>query len=169
VSTLATGLAEPSGAVVVDGQLVVVASAGHRLQRVALRDAVSPVVGPAHRTQRPQTAVAPGPVELEVVFEPPKGQHLDERDGPATRLTVSASPDGLLLEGAGTSTGLSRRLVLAEGIATGVLHVAAFAASCDEGVEHPACHVTQQDWGIPLTIDEAAPDRVVLVLRGLDG
>jgi hypothetical protein len=31
-----------------------------------------------------------------------------------------------------------------------------------------ACHVTQQDWGIPLRMDEAAEDRDVLVLRGRD-
>jgi hypothetical protein len=129
---------------------------------------MSKLSGPAHRTQRPASTVAPGTVALEVVFEPPKGQHLDEREGPATRLTVSASPEGLLLEGAGTSTGLSRTLVLADGLAEGVLHVAAFAASCDEGVEHPACHVTQQDWGIPLRLAPSGESRVGLVLRGLD-
>jgi hypothetical protein len=133
---------------------------------------MSTVRGPAHRTQRPATTVAPGTVGLEVVFEPPAGQHLDERDGPATRLTVSASPEGLLLDGGGTSTGLSRTLVLADGIEEGVLHVAAFAASCDlpgtDGVEHPACHVTQQDWGIPLRLERGGTDRVALVLRGLD-
>ena len=58
--------------------------------------------------------------------------------------------------------------MLADGVTEGVLHVAAMAASCDEGVEHPACHVTQQDWGIPLRLDPSAPARVGLVLRGLD-
>jgi thiol-disulfide isomerase/thioredoxin len=169
VTTLAAGVREPSAAVVVDGDLVVVASAAHRLERPVAPGAMSTVQGPAHRTQRPATTVAPGAVELEVVFEAPPGQHLDEREGPATRLTVSASPEGLLLEGAGTSTGLTRSLMLATGIDEGVLHVAAFAASCDEGVEHPACHVTQQDWGIPLTLSADGADRLPLVLRGLDG
>ena len=105
-----------------------------------------------------------GPVALAVVFEPPHGQHLDERDGPATRLVVSASPPELLVEGAGAGRGLSRRLVLTG--TAGVLHVAATAASCDEGVEHPACHITQQDWGIPVRLVDVAPGRLDLVLRG---
>ena len=171
VTTLATDVREPSGAVLMGDQLVVVASAAHRLERLGAPGAHT-LLGPAHRTQRPATAVRPGAVELQVVFAPPTGQHLDEREGPGTRLTVSATPEQLLLEGAGTGTGLSRRLVLAEGITEGVLHVAAQAASCDipgeDAVEHPACHLTQQDWGIPVTLAAAGSDRVALVLRGLD-
>ena len=166
VSTLATDVAEPSGAVVVDGELVVVASAAHRLERPVAPGAMAQVRGPARQTRRPATEVAPGELTLEVVFEPPPGQHLDEREGPATRLVVTASPPELLVEGSGAATGLTRRLVLADGIAEGVLHVAATAASCDEGVEHPACHITQQDWGIPLRLAPGAPERLGLVLRG---
>jgi len=169
VTTLATGVREPSGAVMVDGELVVVASAAHRLERPLLAADEAAVHGPARRTQRPSMEVAPGAVDLQVVFEPAAGQHLDEREGPATRVTVSAAPEGLLLEGAGTFTGLTRRLVLAEGIEDGVLHVAAFAASCDIAGEHPACHVTQQDWGIPLRMTAHGSRRVALVLRGFDG
>ena len=169
VSTLATGVAEPSDAVVVDGQLVVVASAAHRLERPVAPGAMSTVRGAARSTSRPATDVAPGEVLLEVVFEPPPGQHLDERDGPATRLVVTASPPELLVDGGGASPGLSRRLLLADGIAEGVLHVAATAASCDQGVEHPACHITQQDWGIPLRLRDGAGDRLGLVLRGPAG
>ena len=84
---------------------------------------------------------------------------------PATRLVVTASPPELLVDGAGAGAGLSRGLVLAGGT-TGVLHVAATAASCDEGVEHPACHITQQDWGIPVLLEDGAPGRLDLVLRG---
>ena len=164
VTTLATGVAEPSGAVVVDGELVVVASAAHRLERPVSPGTMARVSGPAQSTSRPVTDVAAGPVELTVGFEPPPGQHLDERDGPATRLVVTASPPELLVEGGGAGTGLRRRLVLAG--TDGVLHVAATAASCDEGVEHPACHITQQDWGIPVRLTDGAADRLDLVLRG---
>ncbi len=166
VSTLATGVAEPSGAVVVDGELVVVASAAHRLERPVAPGAMALVRGAAQSTQRPVSELSPGAVALEVVFEPPPGQHLDERDGPATRLVVSASPPELLVSGGGASTGLSRALVLADGVTEGVLHVAATAASCDEGVEHPACHLTQQDWGIPVRLVAGGPGRLGLVLRG---
>ncbi len=63
------------------------------------------------------------------MFEPPAGQRLDDFDGPATPLVVTASRPELLPQGVGTSTGLVRTLVLAAG--EGVLHVAATAASCD--------------------------------------
>ena len=52
VSTLATGLAEPSGAVVDGDHLLVVESAAHRLTRVPL-GAAARIDGFAHRTQRP--------------------------------------------------------------------------------------------------------------------
>ena len=164
VSTLATGVAEPSGAVVVDGELVVVASAAHRLERPVAPGAMARVRGAAQQTRRPLSRVAAGPVVLSVVFEPPPGQHLDERDGPSTRLVVSASPPELLVSGGGAGQGLRRELVLAG--TGGVLHVAATAASCDDGVEHPACHITQQDWGIPVQLEQGAPTSLELVLRG---
>ena len=165
VSTLATGVREPSAAVVVDGGLLVVASAAHRLQRVEVPEAGVHLAGGVQRTRRPVSPLAPGPVVLQVAFEPPPGQHLDERDGPATRLVVSASPPELLARGAGAGSGLSRDLVLAEQ-GEGVLHVAASAANCDTGAEHPACHVSRQDWGIPVRLAAGEPDRLRLVLRG---
>jgi hypothetical protein len=48
-----------------------------------------------------------------------------------------------------------------------VLSISAMAASCDLGVEHPACHVTQQDWGIPVRVVQGAPTELTLVLNGL--
>ncbi len=165
VSTLMTGLAEPSAAVV-DGQhLLVVESAAHRVTRLRLPEEALVVDGAAQRTQRPSTDLAAGPVTLEVVFTPSPGQKLDESFGPATRLTISASPGELLAEGAGVGTGLTRTLVL-RGV-SGVLHIAATAASCDVDVEHAACHVTQQDWGIPVRLVEGAADRLTLILNGL--
>jgi hypothetical protein len=171
VSTLLTGLAEPSDAVVLDGDLVVVESAAHRLTRVRLPDEALVVDGVAQRTHRPVTEVAPGAIDLEVVFTPPPGQKLDERYGPATRLVVSATPPALLREGEGRGEGLSRRLVLDPHVGDGVLHVAAMAASCDDatspdGTEFPACHVHQQDWGVPVRLVEGAPAELRLYLAG---
>ena len=166
VSTLATDLAEPSGAVLVDGELVVVESAAHRLVTAVPRAAL--VAGESLRTQRPVTAVAPGPVVLEVMFTPPPGRKFDERYGPSTHLMVSASPPGLLLDGAGDSTELTRHVVLAGGIPDGVLHVTAQAASCDDdpGVEHPACYLSRQDWGVPVRMAPGGPAELRLVLLG---
>lgn len=168
VTTLLTGLAEPSDAVVDGEHLVVVESAAHRLTRLRLPDEALVVDGVAQRTHRPVTELAAGAVALTVVFEPPPGQKLDERDGPATRLVVSATPPALLREGDGRGTGLTRRLVLDGHVGDGVLHVAAMAASCDDdpAVEFPACHVHQQDWGVPVRLAEGGPDALTLHLAG---
>jgi hypothetical protein len=105
-------------------------------------------------------------VDLTVVFDPPSGQKLDDRWGDPTRLVVSASPPELLLDGAGDGTGLARSLTVATGIPAGTLHVSVQAAACDIDGENPACHLFQQDWGIPVVIDSAGPDHLVLDLRG---
>jgi thiol-disulfide isomerase/thioredoxin len=170
VTTLATDLREPSDAVLDGEEIVVVESARHRLTRLRLPEEAVQVDAAAHRTQRPATDVAPGTLRLDVVFHAPAGQKLDERYGPSTRLLVSSTPPGLLAQGAGKGTDLSRELVLDGGIAEGVLHVSAMAASCDDDPanEYPACHVHQQDWGVPVRITEGGDTRLALVLAGLD-
>ncbi|RLV01503.1 alkyl hydroperoxide reductase [Streptomyces griseocarneus] len=171
VTTLATDLREPSGAVLADDDIVVVESARHRLTRLRLPEEAVRVESVAHRTQRAATDVAPGRLRLDVVFQAPAGQKLDTRYGPSTRLLVSSTPPELLAEGAGAGTDLGRDLVLADGVTEGVLHVSAMAASCDDDPanEYPACHVHQQDWGVPVRVTEDGADRLPLVLAGLDG
>lgn len=173
VSTLITGLREPSDAVVADGDLLVVESAAHRISRVRLPEEALRVESAAYRTQRPATDVAPGELALRVVFEPPPGQKLDDRYGPSTQLVVSASPPELLVGGAGRDTPLERTLVLSDAVASGVLHVSVKAASCDAPPEgagpeefFPACHVHQQDWGIPVRLVPGAAASLPLILRG---
>ncbi|MFG2489567.1 NHL domain-containing thioredoxin family protein [Streptomyces caniferus] len=170
VTTLATDLREPSAAVLVDDDIVVVESARHRLTRLRLPEEAVRVESVAHRTQRAATEVAPGALRLDVVFQAPAGQKLDTRYGPSTRLVVSATPPELLADGAGAGTDLARDLVLADGLTEGVLHVSAMAASCDDApdIEYPACHVHQQDWGVPVRIAEGGVARLGLVLAGLD-
>jgi thiol-disulfide isomerase/thioredoxin len=172
VETVATGLAEPSDIVrTSDGGVVVVESAGHRLTRLApgaLAAAGMTPDGIRLRTERPPTLLAPGAVALDVIFTPPPGEKLDESFGPSTRLQVSASPPELLVEGAGTTTDLSRRLVIADGIDSGVLQVVAQAATCDAEGEFPACHLSRQDWGVPVKFGPDGASRLPLVLRGLD-
>ncbi|NKY08779.1 hypothetical protein HF998_17625, partial [Cellulomonas hominis] len=174
VSTLATGLAEPSGIVVQaegDGvTLVVVESAAHRLTRVALPATLAGEVldSGAHRTQRPVTEIAPGELALEVVFTPAAGQKYDDRYGPSTLLKVSATPPELLLDGAGDDVPLTRTLRIDPSVAEGVLHVTARAASCDAdpAIEFPACHLSSQDWGVPVRVVAGAPDALTLPLHG---
>ena len=165
VTTLVTGLAEPSDAVVDGDHLLVVESAGHRITRVRLPEESLVVRGDRQRTERPTTDLGPGVVQLEVVFVPPPGQKLDESFGPSMRVTVSASPPELLTEGAGSGSELVRALTLNQG--EGVLHVAASAATCDTDAEHAACHISQQDWGIPVRVSAGGAGELTLVLNGM--
>jgi thiol-disulfide isomerase/thioredoxin len=170
VSTVATGLAEPSDLILTEaGDVLVVESAAHRISRLAPGALRQHTGGQRHRTERPPTMLAPGEVTLEVIFEPAPGQKLDESLGPSTRLEVSASPPELLVEGAGVTRDLSRRLVLSPDVASGVLQVVAQAATCDIDAEYPACHLTRQDWGVPIRMVNDGANRLPLILRGLDG
>jgi thiol-disulfide isomerase/thioredoxin len=165
LSTVATDLAEPSDVVLTpDREVVVVESAAHRLTRLA--PGAVQVAASRFHTERPVTPLAPGPVTLDVVFTPAPGQKLDDSFGPPIRLEVSASPPGLLGTGAGVSHDLSRTLTLAAEPTEGVLQVVAQAATCDATAEHPACHLTRQDWGVPVRIAPDGATSLSLVLRG---
>ncbi|WP_369170727.1 thioredoxin-like domain-containing protein [Streptomyces sp. R28] len=178
VTTLATDLREPSDAVLVGDDIVVVESARHRLTRLRLPEEAVRVEAVAHRTQRAATEVAPGKLRLDVIFQAPAGQKLDTRYGPSTRLLVSSTPPGLLRTGEGAGTDLSRTLELDPCVPEGVLHISAMAASCDDTAsnsgsaagtnEYPACHVHQQDWGVPVRLTDEGTDRLPLVLAGMD-
>ncbi|MEU0037300.1 alkyl hydroperoxide reductase, partial [Streptomyces sp. NPDC006333] len=170
VTTLATDVREPSDAVLVGDDIVVVESARHRLTRLRLPEEAVRVESVAHRTQRAATEVAPGGLRLDVIFQAPAGQKLDTRYGPSTRLLVSSTPPELLLDGEGAGTDLSRALELNPAVTEGVLHVSAMAASCDDDPsnEYPACHVHQQDWGVPVRLTADGAPRLPLVLAGMD-
>ncbi|HEX5772038.1 MAG TPA: NHL domain-containing thioredoxin family protein [Nocardioidaceae bacterium] len=166
LTTMATDLAEPSGALVDGDHLVVVESAAHRLTRIPLGQAAH-AAGFSHTTQRPVTEVAEGELELVVSFEPPPGQKVDDRFGPSTQLLVSSTPPALLKEGEGRTTDLTRTLVIDPAVGDGVLHIAARAASCDaHGGEGAACRMHQQDWGVPIRVTADGDRRLVLPLSG---
>src|SRR3954447_7702392 len=123
VTTVASGLVEPSGAVVDEGHLVVVESGAHRLTCVPLGGLVH-VEGFEHTTQRPVTEVAGGELKLVVAFRPPPGQKVDDRFGPPSQLLVSATPPALLKDGDGRGTDLTRTLRLDPAVGDGVPHPA---------------------------------------------
>lgn len=163
VATLASGLAEPSDVVVAGDRIVVVESAAHRLVAPDLAEAA--VDGEHHRVTRKRTAVAPGRLRLEVLFEPAAGQKLDHSFGSPIAVTVSADPPQLLASGAGRGEELVREIELADGVESGVLQVVAQAATCDAEAEHPACHLTRQDWGVPVEVSADGEDTLRLILR----
>ena len=165
VSTIAIGLREPSDVDFVDGALLVTESAAHQLVRVAV-DASIATPASAFRTTRPATVIRPGLVALHIAFTAPAGQKLDDRYGTATHVVISSTPPELLLDGAYAGPELRHTLRIAEGIASGVLHVAARAASCDVDAEFPACHVHQQDWGVPIVIAADGATTLTLSLGG---
>ncbi len=165
VSTLASGLREPSDVTLVDGMLLVTESAAHALVRIPL-DAEVRVDPAAYRTQRPPTAVRAGDLRITVAFEAPAGQKLDDREGPATHVVISSTPPELLADGPWQGTDLEHTVRIADGITEGVLHVAARAASCDTDAEFPACHIHQQDWGVPVVVRADGADGLTLALGG---
>ncbi|QCU77264.1 redoxin domain-containing protein [Citricoccus sp. SGAir0253] len=187
VSTVARGLKEPSDVLFIPAgpeggaaSIVVVETNAHQLVRLSVPEEYLQVDEGALQTHRPRTAVAAGELELTVAFEAPTGQKLDDRWGDPTQLKISSSPEELLLAGEGTSTGLARTLRINPDVAEGVLHITARAASCDgeKGQpipDHAACHLYQQDWGIPVTVHAGAPEdpqvvpetRLDLDLRGI--
>ncbi len=176
VSTLAQDIAEPSGLLVVerDGKkvLLVVESAKHQLTFLQIPDAYQQISGNAYKTQRPPQHIKPGSLELNVIFTPPTGQKLDDRYGPATHLVISSSPPELLASGAGSYQDLTQSLEITDlrslGKTSGVLHISVRAASCDEGndIEFPACHIHQQDWGVPVSLDDEGDSVLNLFLAG---
>ncbi|MFJ2619500.1 NHL domain-containing thioredoxin family protein [Glutamicibacter sp. NPDC087344] len=178
VSTLAKGLKEPADVLVdtsVDGDpvLLVVETNTHQLVRIPIPAEALVVDEGASQTQRPKTRVQSGNHEIVVRFAAPKGQKLDDRWGDPTQLKISASPEDLILEGSGTSTGLTRTLSLNPEITEGVLHITARAAACDgepggEIPDHAACHLYQQDWGIPVVLDAEGENELLLDLRGVN-
>ncbi len=180
VSTLARGLAEPSDVVVVypeggEPLLVVVESNKHQLVLVPIPKEAQQVDEGASQTQRPKSPVAPGKLELTVRFTAPTGQKLDDRWGDPTQLKISSTPPELLISGGGTSVGLLRTLELSADVPDGILHITARAAACDgpetedgEIPDHAACHLYQQDWGIPVVLQADGDSELVLDLRGMD-
>ncbi|PYI65325.1 hypothetical protein CVV68_18650 [Arthrobacter livingstonensis] len=179
VSTLARGLAEPSDVLLDESGdvplLIVVEANKHQLIRLPLPKNALQVDEGAVQTQRPRTAVAPGELAVTIRFSAPTGQKLDDRWGDPTQLKVSSTPPELLVSGGGTSVGLTRTLVLSPDVTEGVLHLTARAAACDgpedangEIPDHAACHLYQQDWGIPVLLAADGASELTLDLRGMD-
>ena len=172
VVTVATDLKEPSDAIVgppVDGigQLIVVESGTHRITWVPVAKAAERIIDEgAQRSERPATEVGPGPLTVRVLFTPPPGHKLDDSLGPSTQVTIATTPTSMLQGGGGVDTALERTITLDPAYAEGVLHVSARAASCDAdpAVEFPACHMHQQDWGVPIRVVEGGPDHLDLSL-----
>ena len=180
VSTLARGLAEPSDLVLVnpdggDPLLLVVESNKHQLVLVPIPKEAQQVDEGASQTHRPKSPMAPGELALTVRFTAPTGQKLDDRWGDPTQLKVSSTPPELIVAGGGTSLGLLRTIELSSEVPEGVLHITARAAACDgpetedgDIPDHAACHLYQQDWGIPVVLQAGGDSELVLDLRGMD-
>lgn len=182
VSTLARGLAEPSDVIVdhthaagSEPLLVVVEANKHQLVYVPIPKEAQQVDEGAVQTHRPKSPVAPGLLELKVRFTAPTGQKLDDRWGDPTQMKISSTPPELIVAGGGTSVGLLRTVELSADVPQGILHITARAAACDgpetedgEIPDHAACHLYQQDWGIPVLLQDDGDTELVLDLRGMD-
>lgn len=179
LGTLARGFEEPSDLLVEtfeDGaRLIIVEANAHQLVRSAIPEKMQQVDEGAAQVTRKATQLTGGTLLFESRFSAPKGQKLDTRWGDPTQLKISSTPENFILEGAGTAQGLTRHLVLNPEITEAVLHITARAAACDgepggEIPDHAACHLYQQDWGLPVVVtgDEADESHLVLDLRGVN-
>lgn len=174
VVTVATDLAEPSDALVmspIDGidQLLVVESGAHKLTWVPIARAAEQLIDEgAQQSERPVTEIAAGSLDVRVLFTPPPGHKLDNSLGPSTQVSVSTTPAAMLVSGGGTGTDLERTIEFDPAYTEGILHVSARAASCDDdpAVEFPACHMHQQDWGVPIRIAPGGAAHLDLALLG---
>ncbi len=163
LTTIATGLAEPSGFVVAGGELLVVESTAHRIVPVEASDAKAD--GSASQSRRPVTEIGTS-LTLTVAFTPPPGEKVDDRFGPASQLIVTATPPSLIRSGDGRTTDLSRILEVDPQVGDGVLHVAARAATCDEGGgDGAACRMHQQDWGVPVRVTPDGSATLIVAAR----
>ncbi|WP_129656614.1 NHL domain-containing thioredoxin family protein [Rothia halotolerans] len=181
LSTLAQDLREPSDVLVEergegeDPLLLVVEANAHQVVRLPIPREARFVDEGASQTQRPPSLIAGGTLDLVSRFSAPTGQKLDDRWGDPTQLKVSSTPPEFIVEGAGAAQGLQRTLTLNPEISDAVLHITARAAACDgepggEIPDHAACHLYQQDWGIPVRVtgDHADESEMVLDLRGIN-
>lgn len=154
-------------------RLIVVEANAHQLVRVSIPDAMQHVNEGASQVTRKATELAGGSLTFTARFAAPKGQKLDTRWGDPTQLKISSTPENFILSGAGTAQGLTRQLELNPEITSAVLHITARAAACDgepggEIPDHAACHLYQQDWGLPVVITESGEQELVLDLRGVN-
>ncbi|MDO5750202.1 MAG: NHL domain-containing thioredoxin family protein [Rothia sp. (in: high G+C Gram-positive bacteria)] len=180
LGTLERGLEEPSDLLVEEGadgvpRLIIVETNAHQLVRASIPQSAQHVDEGAITTSRPATELAGHSLELLARFSAPAGQKLDTRWGDPTQLRVSSTPEEFILSGAGTAQGLERVLELNPEISEAVLHITARASACDGEAggpipEHAACHLYQQDWGIPVKVTggENAEKSLVLELRGVN-
>ncbi|MFW0179615.1 NHL domain-containing thioredoxin family protein [Rothia sp. P7208] len=177
VTTLIRDLDEPSDVLIehtdTGARLIVVEANAHQLIRINIPENTQKIDEGSSQTARPATSLKGESLQLVARFSAPTGQKLDYRWGDPTQLQVSSTPEEFILSGAGTSQGLQRSLTLNPQISNAVLHITARAAACDgeegqEIPEHAACHLYQQDWGIPVVVDGVGEEILTLDLRGIN-
>ncbi|WP_269928357.1 NHL domain-containing thioredoxin family protein [Kocuria massiliensis] len=181
LTTLARDLAEPSDVLLEDRGpeaeplLLVVEANAHQVVRLPIPRQAQRVDEGASQTQRPPSLLAGETLEIVSRFAAPTGQKLDDRWGDPTQLKISSTPPEFITDGAGAAQGLTRTLTLNPDITDAVLHITARAAACDgepggEIPDHAACHLYQQDWGIPVRVTGNSSDErsMTLDLRGVN-
>ncbi len=169
-------LSEPSGAAVLDEDLLVADTNNHRIVRVGLDGEVRSfeIQGLSSPTPVPfqgPVAAELGPVELadevelSATLPIPEGQKLDSSLGPPVQLSVSSDEllpnDGLLLAG----DELPARTRLALGGVKGSLDVLLRVGTCEEG-PGAVCNLNERRWRVAVRRDEEGSPRLNLGLGG---
>ena len=80
-------------------------------------------------------------------------------------IQIDGNERDLILEGASE---LVREMLRRNHLTNDDLISIVFTATPDLDAEFPACHLTRQDWGVPVRVAAGGTTRLPLVLRGLD-
>ena len=167
VSTVATGLAEPSDIVALpDGGLMVVESAAHRIVPLDPTDSdvSEKAIAPnGHRLCWPRARWRSASSSRRR-----RDRSWTSRSGRRHGCRFRRRRRNYLCRVRARRPDLNRTLVISSSVDGGVLQVVAQAATCDVEADHPACHLTRQDWGVPIVVSPTGAIRLPLILRGLD-
>jgi thiol-disulfide isomerase/thioredoxin len=163
---------EPSGAVDVNGALLIADTNNHVLRRLDMATGEVTTLVPSGldppgafaRPAEPARLAAEGEVSLIVGLRTPEGSVLDPSAGAPVRIRVRATPPELIVdEGDNASAVLPAWITLHTGTGVGSLRIDARAAFCDEGSEPgAACRLVEASWEVPVTFADGGEERLSL-------
>lgn len=163
VSTVESGLNEPTGVLVSGPDLYVVESAAGRLSKIPLQAENTVADGASLRSRTTVVEVAPE-MAIEIGLELPEPMTVDPETEDPIRVSISSTPSDLITNGAGPGHELRRSLTLSPSVKTGTIHISAKVAYCDpvQGL----CTLMTKDWNIHVNVGSDGTKKIALILSG---
>jgi len=164
VSTIIDGLQEPTDVLTMDTDLLVVESAASRITWVALNVQMAPKQKESTVPVKGDPIVVTPRLDMVIHLSLPEPMHIDENTENPARVTITSTPNSLLVEGDGQSSELRRQLKLDQAIEGGTIHVSAAVATCDDSAG--ICTLMTQDWNLHVMISNSGTGKIELILSG---